>query len=96
MLLRQHSGVVKEKIWVSKCDFIDNFNVQYFCLMHRILETFNAFRDCDEISEKAIECLKDLEQIKMSHSIALWKLAVQIKKGIKNTRSMWSEAVGVH
>ncbi|XP_060763768.1 E3 ubiquitin-protein ligase rnf213-alpha-like isoform X2 [Neoarius graeffei] len=53
-----------------------------------ILETFNAFRDCDEISEKAIECLKDLEEMKMSHSIALWKLAVQIKKGIKNTRSM--------
>ncbi|KAM9447090.1 E3 ubiquitin-protein ligase rnf213-alpha-like [Clarias gariepinus] len=53
-----------------------------------IMETFDAFCDCDEINKKAIECLKVLPEMKMKYGIALWKLAVQIKKGIKNTKSV--------
>lgn len=51
--------------------------------MHRILETFDAFLMHCELNEKAIECLKNLDQMEMKHGIALWKLAVQVKKGIK-------------
>lgn len=56
--------------------------------MHRILETFEAFLDNGEVSEKAVECLKDLPHVEMRNSIALWKLAVQIKKGLKNSESV--------
>ncbi|XP_034155120.2 E3 ubiquitin-protein ligase rnf213-alpha isoform X2 [Pangasianodon hypophthalmus] len=54
----------------------------------KITETFDAFLDCDEIHEKAIHCLKDLQEMEMRYGIALWKLAVQIKKGIKTTESV--------
>ncbi|XP_058231012.1 E3 ubiquitin-protein ligase rnf213-alpha-like [Hemibagrus wyckioides] len=53
-----------------------------------ILETFEAFLDNGEVSEKAVECLKDLSHVEMRNSIALWKLAVQIKKGLKNSESV--------
>ncbi|XP_053530339.1 E3 ubiquitin-protein ligase rnf213-alpha isoform X3 [Ictalurus punctatus] len=53
-----------------------------------IEETFDAFLYCDEINEKAIECLSDLQGMEMKYGMALWKLAVQIKKGIKNTESV--------
>ncbi|KAL7839146.1 hypothetical protein SRHO_G00258040 [Serrasalmus rhombeus] len=52
-----------------------------------ISETFEAFLDFSEIDVKAVECLEQLQDLKMSHGIALWKLAVQIKKGIKATES---------
>ncbi|XP_035382020.1 E3 ubiquitin-protein ligase rnf213-alpha-like isoform X2 [Electrophorus electricus] len=50
-----------------------------------IHETFEAFIYHCEIEEKAIICLQHLQEVEMRHAIALWKLAVQIKKGIKAT-----------
>ncbi|KAK1806297.1 hypothetical protein P4O66_000172 [Electrophorus voltai] len=50
-----------------------------------IQETFEAFIYHCEIEEKAIVCLQHLQEVEMRHAIALWKLAVQIKKGIKAT-----------
>ncbi|KAK3514811.1 hypothetical protein QTP70_032426 [Hemibagrus guttatus] len=55
---------------------------------YTILETFEAFLGFGEVSEKAVECLRDLPQVEMRNSIALWKLAVQIKKGLKNSESV--------
>lgn len=56
--------------------------------MHRIMETFEAFQDGGEISEKAVECVEDLQQMEMKYGIALWRLAVQVKKGIKTSDSV--------
>lgn len=57
-----------------------------FCPIFRILETFEAFSDLEEIDENNFtqveNCLKDLLPMNVSHGIALWKLAMQIKKGI--------------
>ncbi|GAA6098909.1 E3 ubiquitin-protein ligase rnf213-alpha-like [Tachysurus ichikawai] len=53
-----------------------------------VLETFEAFLEYREINEKAVDCLRDLQEIEMRHSIALWKLAMQIKKGIKDSESV--------
>lgn len=58
------------------------------CPLHRVLETFEAFLEYREINEKAVDCLRDLQEIEMRHSIALWKLAMQIKKGIKDSESV--------
>ncbi|XP_049326791.1 uncharacterized protein LOC125787055 [Astyanax mexicanus] len=51
-----------------------------------IMETFEAFDDKNEIDVKAVECLEPLRDLEMRYGIALWKLAVQMKKGIRGTR----------
>lgn len=51
------------------------------------METFEAFQLHSEVNEKAMECVKGLEQMEMKYGIALWKLAVRIKKGTRNAAS---------
>lgn len=59
-----------------------------FSSTSRIKETFEAFLDLQEIDDWAMGCLEQLPDLEMNYSIALWKLAVQIKKGIRGTESM--------
>lgn len=57
-------------------------NISSFCFS--LKETFDAFEDRDEIDKGVLESVESLKELKleMKHSIALWKMAVQMKRGL--------------